>query len=56
MNSRPPSKPPPVEPDQTPSRSAFDPDEPGADDPVDIWGVQSFPASDPPQWWAGPPD
>jgi hypothetical protein len=34
---------------------AVDPEEPAAD-AVDTWGMQSFPASDPPSWWAGPPD
>jgi hypothetical protein len=48
MNSRPPSESPPVEPDQTSTRPALD-----DEDPVDRWGEQSFPASDPPQWWAG---
>jgi hypothetical protein len=24
-------------------------------DPVDDWGDSSFPASDPPSWWSGPP-
>ena len=33
-----------------------EPEEPIPEDPVDTWGPQSFPASDPPQWWAGPPD
>jgi len=33
-----------------------EPEEPIPEDPVDTWGRQSFPASDPPQWWAGPPD
>jgi hypothetical protein len=56
MNSRPPSESPPVEPDQTPGHIAPDQDEAVADDPVDTWGMQSFPASDPPQWWAGAPD
>jgi hypothetical protein len=26
---------------------------PEYEDPVDCWGADSFPASDPPQWWAG---
>jgi hypothetical protein len=56
MNSRPPSESPPVESDQKSTRIAPDESEPLLDDPVDTWGVQSFPASDPPQWWAGPPD
>jgi hypothetical protein len=56
MNNRPPSESPPVEPDRKSTRIARDEEVPLPDDPVDAWGVQSFPASDPPQWWAGAPD
>jgi len=49
-------------PDPAPGREApiVEPSVPGEDppseDPVDEVISQSFPASDPPQWWAGPPD
>lgn len=33
--------------------AATQPSSPGAVDPVDQWGLDSFPASDPPPWWAG---
>jgi hypothetical protein len=39
-----------------PRTATGDAEEPAAGDPVDAWGVQSFPASDPPSWWAGAPD
>ena len=35
---------------------ALEAEAPAVEDPVDAWGIQSFPASDPPQWWAGAPD
>jgi hypothetical protein len=63
-----PSTPPaPTGDDETPSRGATAKDsaDPAADardarppatppgDRVDDWGLSSFPASDPPSWWAG---
>ena len=55
MNNRPPAQPSQTEDVEPPTHPAKL-EEPKADDPVETWGIQSFPASDPPQWWAGPSD
>jgi len=51
-------RPPPQPSDTEPERPDAPPviEEPAVPDPVDTWGIQSFPASDPPSWWAGGPD
>ena len=55
MNPRPPAQPNQTEDVASDPRPPA-PEEPIADDPVETSGIQSFPASDPPQWWAGPSD
>ena len=44
------------DPSATPVKTAMNPHEPAApplDDPIDEVIEQSFPAGDPPPWWAG---